>query len=227
MSGGFVKEAKIMLASAAMGMVVMLLVGAYTFVYSNTTQREIADNVLRFHVMAHSDDADEQRLKNLVRDRVLMEFETVLTGGASLAVAREIISENLEDITRVARAAVAEAGYEHEVTAELTHAFFPTTFYGDLVFPPGRYETVQIVIGDGVGRNWWCLMFPPLCYVEMTSTTQTRDILYETVPGSGFQLLTYREQPNTSVAVRFRVVEWWQNRRSTTPPNNATFTASN
>jgi len=227
MSTGFIKEAKILLASAVIGLVVMLAVGAYTFVYSHGAQRGIADNVLRFHVMAHNDSGDEQRLKDIVRDRVLMEFEPVLTGGASLAVTREIIRESLDDMVDIAQNAVIEAGYDHVVTADLTRAFFPTTMYGDLVFPPGHYETVQIVIGDGAGRNWWCLMFPPLCYVEMTGTTQTRDMLYETVPGSGFQLLTRQEQPGSSVTVRFRVVEWWQNRRSNTPPNQVTFTSSN
>ena len=215
------KEAKIIATSVLAGLTLAVLVGAYTFVYSDQAQREIAENVLRFHVLAHNNDPAEQALKDEVRDAILVMFEEYLTEAETLGLSltREMLYEALEEITAHASTAVTEAGVNHPVTAEITHAFFPTTTYGNLTFPPGRYETLQITIGDGVGRNWWCLMFPPLCYVEMTSTTQTHNLLEEAIPPAGIRLLTHQESDSTAVQVRFRVVEWWQNRRAPAAPD--------
>ncbi|MCL2204097.1 MAG: stage II sporulation protein R [Defluviitaleaceae bacterium] len=213
------KEAKIIGLAMAMGLGLAVLVGAYTFLYSEAAQREIADNVLRFHVLAHSNDPVEQELKDAVRAAVLAEFEPMLTGSASLAETRDFIAENKNGFAQSAQAVLSQAGAAHGVTAEISHRFFPTVVYGDIVFPPGKYETLTLIIGDGAGRNWWCLMFPPLCYVEMTSTAQTRTMLEEHVPPAGLALLTHQLEPNNpTVQVRFRVVEWWQNRRQSTPP---------
>lgn len=215
-------EAKLLGVSFAIGATLALVVGAFTFVYSDVAQREIADNVLRFHVIAHSNDAYEQALKEQVRTAVLDELENNLSAGISLDTARNYVFNRLHDIERTAQAAVHQAGFDHLVSAEITSRFFPTTIYGDITFPPGAYETLTLSIGDGVGRNWWCLMFPPLCYVEMTGTPQTRGLLEENIPAPGFALLTHRqEDAPTTVAVRFRIVEWWQNRRApaTLPPN--------
>jgi stage II sporulation protein R len=215
------KEAKVLVISLAVGLGVAVLAGAYTFVYSDTTQREIAENVLRFHVLAHSDDPAEQELKDVVRDAVLAALEPKVSGSASLASTRNYLSQQLDELVASGQSVVEEAGFEHGVAAEITQRFFPTVQYGNIIFPPGQYETLLITIGDGGGGNWWCLMFPPLCYVEMASNAQTRDLLEENVPPAGFALLTHREQENTSVNVRFRVVEWWQNRRQPPTPDPA------
>jgi stage II sporulation protein R len=84
-------------------------------------------------------------------------------------------------------------------------------------FPPGKYEAVQIVIGEGAGQNWWCLMFPPLCYVDMTAADESREYLAANVSEEGFRLLTHYEEPS-AFAVRFKIVEWWQNRNKPIEP---------
>ncbi|MCL2363868.1 MAG: stage II sporulation protein R [Defluviitaleaceae bacterium] len=209
------KEAKVLAVSAVAGVALALLAGAWTFAYSDTAQRTIADNVLRFHVNAHSDAAHDQAIKYEVRNVVLEILGGMHTDESTLYTTRVYLVTQLADIEVAAMQVLRNAGLEHDVTAEITHRFFPTTMYGDLMFPPGMYETLSISIGDGRGMNWWCLMFPPLCYVDMTGTEHTRDVLEEVVPGQGFALLTHREDDaGTAVAVRFRVVEWWQNRRA-------------
>jgi len=105
-------------------------------------------------------------------------------------------------------------GLDYPVETRLDRAFFPTQFYGELAFPPGIYEALQITIGHGSGQNWWCLMFPPLCFVDMTSTENGRQQLADTVSEGSYQLLTHQdENASTTTEVRFRIVEWWQNRR--------------
>lgn len=204
------RQVKILAASLALGLVFTLGIAAYTYVYSHGAQRAIADNVIRFHVRANSNSAADQALKDYVRDRVLAAFEA---NANNIEESRTGLEKNLAKIQRYAEDIVRDAGYNHPVSASISHLFFPTQFYGGMVFPPGEYEALQIIIGDGRGGNWWCLMFPPLCYVDMTATESGRIQLSQTVPTEGFRLLTHQETPERSLTVRFRVVEWWQNRR--------------
>ena len=210
------KEAKIIAAALSIGLALAVCVAAYTYVYSDTTQRNIADNVIRFHVLAHGNEPAEQALKEYVRLQIFSEFKDTPVGH-NIEEVRMLLSNQLPAMESLAQSLVHEAGFDHPVSAAISTAFFPTQAYGDMIFPPGKYEAVQIVIGDGAGNNWWCLMFPPLCYVEMTSTEAGRRQLSETVSADGFRLLTHREE-SRDIQVRFRIVEWWQNRRQPTAP---------
>jgi len=209
-------ETKILAASLVVGGTLALIVAAYTYVYANNVQRDIADNVIRFHVMAHSNDDIDQALKEHVRTEILAEFASTLFYGEvhDVDAVRAIVADNLPAIQEHAQKTVRQAGFDHDVHAEISTIFFPTRLYGNMVFPPGNYEAVQIIIGDGVGSNWWCLMFPPLCYVDLTSTAAGRRQLAETVSEEGFRLLMHQEETSPELVVRFRVVEWWQNRRN-------------
>jgi stage II sporulation protein R len=153
-----------------------------------------------------------------VRDSVLAEFEQDLVGSTNLLITRGFLAAQLKAIAAHVQEMVYEAGFDYPVAVEITKMFFPSVDYDGFVFPPGVYETLKITLGNGNGRNWWCLMFPPLCYVEMTGTAHTRNLLEQTVPAAGFQLLTYQDQANPTVAVRFRMVEWWQTRRQPATP---------
>ena len=211
------REGKILAASLVIGLLLALMVA--TYVYSRDAQRDIADNVIRFHVRANSDTNADLALKEHVRTQVLAEFESLLLSNTCINETRAVLTEKLDDIVTFAQGVVSTAGFDHQVTAKMSQMFFPTQFYGSIAFPPGEYEAVKIVIGEGTGSNWWCLMFPPLCYVDMTATDSGRRQLADTVSDESFRLLTHQEELNTSLMVRFRVVEWWQNRgRQTEPP---------
>ncbi|MCL2527812.1 MAG: stage II sporulation protein R [Defluviitaleaceae bacterium] len=208
------KELKIVTLSIALGLVLAFSVAAYTYVYSATTQQNIADNVIRFHVLANSDSYADQAIKDIVRDEVLTAFEGLLQSTDSVKESRQMIKNELPVIQAYAETVVRELGFDYPVEARLDKAFFPTQTYGDLSFPPGIYEALQITIGSGVGQNWWCLMFPPLCFVDMTSTPAGRQQMEDTVSDEAFRLLTFQdEDASVATEVRFRVVEWWQNRR--------------
>ena len=206
------QECKLLGMALCVGVLFALGVAAYTYVYSETVQRDIAENVIRFHVLAHSDDDIDQELKETVRLDVLAEFAAGLSTGTSIEVTRQQLAAYLPAIRDYAEEAVRRAGFSHPVSAQMSTVFFPTRRYGGMAFPPGNYEAVQIIIGDGAGANWWCLMFPPLCYVDMTATYAGRQLLADTLTEEGFRLLTYAESNSTDIAVRFRIVEWWQNR---------------
>lgn len=214
----FIKEVKIIAISLTLGLILAVSVAAYTYVYSEAAHRDIAENVIRFHVLAHSDSYADQMIKDIVRSEVLSEFEELLTSTKNINESRQLLKAELPVIQAHAETVVRQLGFDYPVKARIDMAFFPTMTYGDLAFPPGIYETLQITIGDGVGKNWWCLMFPPLCFVDMTSTETGRQHLANTVSEDSYRLITHQDQnAQMTMEVRFRIVEWWQNRRHSEP----------
>ncbi|NLJ77845.1 MAG: stage II sporulation protein R [Tissierellia bacterium] len=125
------------------------------------------DNIIRFHVRANSDREEDQILKLKIRDRVLDETSTRFMKGKSIEDARRIMKSNLDDMESIAQEVIAQEGMDLPVQVSLGPRNFPTRRYGDITLPSGEYETLQIDIGEGKGKNWWCIMFPPLCFVEM------------------------------------------------------------
>jgi len=208
------KEIKILAVSLTIVLTLAISIAAYTYVYSATNQANIADNVIRFHVVANSDSSTDQEIKDIVRDAILTEFEELLHKTDNIEKSRQLLKAEMVSIQTHAEKAVQKLGFNYPVMVQLETTFFPTQVYGDLSFPPGMYEALRIVIGEGVGQNWWCLMFPPLCFVDMTSTSTGRQQLFDNVSEEAYRLLTHQDEDAVAgTQVRFRIVEWWQNRR--------------
>ncbi|MCD8150851.1 MAG: stage II sporulation protein R [Clostridiales bacterium] len=126
--------------------------------------QSIAGKVLRFHVLANSDSSEDQELKLQVRDAVGDFLSEQMAGASSLEESEAIVEENLAVIEEVAASEVEAAGYAYPVTASLETCVFPEKTYGAFTFPSGAYEALRVVIGEGGGRNWWCVMYPNLCF---------------------------------------------------------------
>lgn len=141
------------------GMCIALLSGMYL----DREQKALADSVIRLHVLANSDEQADQQLKLLVRDRVLAEAEGLYQSGDDVQAAYERLEEALPRLAQAGQQVVEEQGYDYPVTAELTRSWFPTKHYTNVSLPAGNYTAVRIVIGEGSGQNWWCVVFPPLC----------------------------------------------------------------
>lgn len=127
-------------------------------------QQQVADKVIRFHVLAHSDSAKDQELKLAVRDQVGTYVGQQLEGVTNVEESRTIIEEHLEEIEDCAAEVIAEQGYSYTVSARLENCHFPFKSYGNAVFPPGEYQALRVVIGEGKGKNWWCVLYPNLCF---------------------------------------------------------------
>ena len=133
-------------------------------------QTELADSVIRFHVIANSDSDEDQALKLAVRDRVLARAEEIYPENATLPQVQ---------------AALEEQGYDYPVTAQLTDCWFPTKEYEGFALPAGNYTALRVTIGEGKGQNWWCVAFPPLCLGAASETIdQALEAGYFT-PGQG------------------------------------------
>lgn len=127
--------------------------------------------LIRFHVIAHSDSKEDQALKWAVRDRILSELSPRLARSHSLAESRSLLAELRPEMERLAEAVVREQGYEYSVHTEFGRFLFPTKSYGSFVLPAGEYEALRVVIGQGQGANWWCVLFPPICFVDIEHST--------------------------------------------------------
>lgn len=127
-------------------------------------QQSIAEKVLRFHVIANSDSAKDQALKLKVRDAVGKEMAEVFADVGSREACEAIAAEKLDEIECIARRVIAAEGYDYEACAFVKEVDFPAKTYGDYIFPAGEYEALEVVIGEGAGQNWWCVMYPNMCF---------------------------------------------------------------
>jgi stage II sporulation protein R len=129
----------------------------------------IPDQAIRLRILANSDRPEDQWLKRKVRDEVIREMNTWVTQPHTIEEARKLVKEHLPRFEEIARKTVREQGYDYAVRVDYGMVPFPTKLYGDQVYPAGDYEALRIQIGSGEGENWWCVLFPPLCFVDMSN----------------------------------------------------------
>ena len=266
---GITRELKIWLLSIGAGLVFAMIISgiigivSFTKTYAINVQNEIADNVIRFHVIANSNSEQDQVLKNVVRDGVLARFGAELDPLSDIEDSRAFLLKNLENIQEYAAYLVERESYNYPVYGVLDNTFFPTRTYGNMSFPAGEYEALRLIIGEGAGNNWWCVMFPPLCYVDGTTRARIADdsiledsiledhiskdliskdliskhnliqspttammatvatapvpvpedytVLWHLLSDDTYAVMNH-SQRDTGVTIRFKIVEWWQER---------------
>ncbi|MCL2565225.1 MAG: stage II sporulation protein R [Defluviitaleaceae bacterium] len=208
------RERKVLFASLLCGLVFTIGAGLYTRHYSYQTVDAIASQIVRFHVLPNSNSDMDQALKTTVKEEVLDKYSEMLSSASSIEEARGLLTANLGNIEEFAQNIVFREGFNHPVNVNLSESSFPTKEYGDITLPAGRYEALRIEIGSSTGANWWCVMFPPLCFVDITRSEvapATRESLRSLLSESEFALLDNNVRENDPlVKVRFRIVEWWQ-----------------
>ena len=142
---------------------------------------DIQDNLIRFHVIANSDTDEDQNLKLKVRDKVVEALSEKLRNVNSLEEAENILDENIDYVNKIAKEVIEENNYTYEVNTMLSYENFPDKVYGDYIFPQGNYEAFRVIIGEGKGQNWWCVMFPSLCFVDESKNSVDSSDLKEEI----------------------------------------------
>ncbi len=180
--------------------------------YLCTVKADIAQSVVRLHVIAESDSDEDQQLKIKVRDAVIACLKDKLDGAESTDETKAIIAEALQSIADAASAEVAANGYDYPVTAQLGRFDFPTKQYDTVQLPGGEYDALRIIIGSGGGRNWWCVLFPQLCLTGSGGTMpekgerQLKNVLTE----DEYSIVTASQESSTPVKIKFRLLEWFR-----------------
>lgn len=135
---------------------------------SQQIQKEIASQIIRLHVIANSDSDSDQALKLRVRDAIITKLQQELEGASTVEEARSIILTQMPQIEQTAQRVITQQGYAYTANLSLENRYFPVKIYGDLSFPAGEYEALCLEIGEAAGHNWWCVLFPSLCFVDET-----------------------------------------------------------
>lgn len=194
-----------------MGIVVILFY-IWTVVLGNDPlQPSIASKILRFHVLANSDDVCDQQVKEEVRDAVGTYLQPLLAESKNLEETKQIIMAHMDMVIAVAKRALLLHGYDYDVSAKISDVNFPEKSYGAYTFPKGEYEALQIVIGEGKGQNWWCVLYPNMCFkgsvfevIEEEASESLKEVLspweYADVFDSG------------KVEFRFKILEYFKER---------------
>ena len=164
--------------------------------WAQTRQQTISSALVRLHVIADSDAAEEQEIKLEVRDAVLAYLTPALEEAESQQQARQIIRDNLEGIAQAA----GSAARGRQVSVTLSRESYPTRDYEGFTLPAGRYESLRVILGQGQGKNWWCVVFPPLC-LSAAESEKVQDVL----KGEDLSIVTEEE----GYVLRFRLVELW------------------
>ena len=138
-------------------------------------EAKIYEDTVRLHILAASDSYDDQALKLSLKDKILERYGTVLKEAGSRCEAERITKDLLSDIKKSAEEWIKDSGYDYTVSVTLTDEWYDTREYESFTLPKGYYTSLQIIIGKGEGKNWWCVMFPPLCLDAATSTTYSEE----------------------------------------------------
>lgn len=176
--------------------------------YSKGVTDELSSHMIRFHLIANSDTVDDQQMKEYIKDLVLVYMGPLLKDSQSIEQTREIIIRESSNIEQIALDVIKQWGKEYTVEIRLERADFPTKNYGDITLPAGEYEACRIIIGEGKGKNWWCVMFPPLCYVDITSgviSSEQKEKLKDSLTKEEYELITKSmSSSNKDIPIKFK-----------------------
>ncbi len=185
----------------------LILLFTLALSYVKTTGNHISNAVLRLHIIPNSSSLSDQYLKFQVRDRVLGDTSALFENATSPENARLVAIKNRETIKNSAEAELRRLGCDYPVSVTVTRADFPTKKYGSVTLPAGTYDAVQIKIGSAEGKNWWCVMYPPLCFTDGVVSDKSLKKLKTSLSPEEYQLITKNTQSKPSVQVRFKIVE--------------------
>ncbi|MFR5267029.1 stage II sporulation protein R [Clostridium sp.] len=169
----------------------------------------IDEKLIRFHVLANSNSEEDQTLKLKVRDKILEYVTPKLEKSKSIDESRTILKKEESNIIKIASEVIKNEGYNYDVKVTLGRTNFPEKTYGNITLPQGEYEAFRVLIGEAKGENWWCVMFPPLCFVDMTKG----QISYEKSEEEIRKVLSEEEanavidKENSKIELRFKLLE--------------------
>lgn len=181
------------------------------FSYSNAVSTNISDSVFRLHVIANSDSAEDQNLKYDVRNALISYMNSISTNISSKEEAIKLVIENKNKFYNIAKQVISDKGFNYDVSIEIGNFSFPTKTYGDISLPAGFYDALRVEIGEASGQNWWCVMFPSLCFVDVTNgivPEESKQDLETTLNQENYNLIS---SDSLEFKVKFKLVELFEN----------------
>ena len=180
------------------------------FSYAENVSYDISESVFRLHVIANSDSKEDQDLKYKVRDNLISYMNNICKNCNNKEEAIKIATKHKEDFKEIALKTIKDNGYSYDVNISIGNFQFPTKDYGDISLPSGYYDALRVEIGEAKGQNWWCVMFPPLCFVDITSGVvpeESKEQLEDDLSEEEFALVSEDSKPQ--IKFKFKILEFF------------------
>ena len=196
-------------------LLLIILLALYIFVsfyfYAIKSLNNIEDKVFRLHIIANSDSAEDQNLKYQVRDNIISYMNNICKDASSKENAIKLAQKHIGDLKKIADYTIIDNGFSYTSTVEIGNYEFPTKKYGDISLPSGYYDALEIKLGKNSGQNWWCVLYPSLCFVDVSSGTlpeASKEELKNILPDEEYALIT-GDTPTYNF--KFKLVEFFSN----------------
>lgn len=195
--------------------IILSLLFCFIFVsissYAHTVSENLSDNFFRLHILANSDSEIDQNLKLKVRDAIIKYMNSQNFSDSSKSEVITAVEEDLENYKLIAETVISDAGFDYPVSVEIGNFHFPTKIYGNISLPAGYYDALRIKIGNAEGQNWWCSLFPPLCFVDISSGVideTSQNTLKENLSDEEFAIITSSSE---KIKLKFKILEIFSN----------------
>lgn len=196
---------------------IFLYIVLLSFNYSQAISYNLSDSVFRLHIIANSDSSADQELKLKVRDNIIEYMNTLTSSSSDKKDVISMVNNHLDSFKEIALNTIKENGYNYDVNIEIGNFHFPTKSYGDISFPAGNYDSLKIEIGDAIGQNWWCVLFPPLCFVNSSTGVvpdDSKNTLKENINSESYEIISEGNNSNdntSDIKIKFKIIEFFNN----------------
>ena len=192
----------------------ILLLSLYIFICAQSYVIAVSSNlssaVFRLHVIANSDSDKDQNLKLKVRDSLLNYMNNLCSNCSTKEEAISLAQEHQDDFQKIAEQTILENGYNYSVKININNFYFPTKNYGDISLPAGYYDALRVEIGEAKGQNWWCVMFPSLCFIDVSSGVvdeNAKDNLEQNLDEESYHIIS--DNDSTKIKFKFKIIEFF------------------
>lgn len=197
-------------------LILIILLSIYIFIsavsYVTAISSDLENSIFRLHVIANSDSTEDQNLKYIVRDNLIAYMNELSANSKTKEEAIQIAKEHTDEFYNIAKKTIIDNGYNYDVTVEIGNFDFPTKHYGDISIPAGYYDALRVKIGEAQGQNWWCVMFPPLCFVNVTSgivPEESKELLESELNEEEYDIISNKN--SSEIKFKFKLIELLQN----------------
>lgn len=196
---------------------VFIYIALLSFNYSKAVSSNLSDSVFRLHIIANSDSSADQELKLKVRDNIINYMNTLTSSSSDKKDVISMVNNHLDSFKEIALNTIKGNGYNYDVNIEIGNFHFPTKSYGDISFPAGNYDALNIKIGNAIGQNWWCVLFPPLCFVNSSTgivPEDSKNMLKENINSESYEIITEGNNSNdntSNIKIKFKIIEFLNN----------------
>ncbi len=196
---------------------VFIYIALLSFNYSKAISSNLSDSVFRLHIIANSDSSADQELKLKVRDKIIEYMNSLTSSSSDKKDVISMVNNHLDSFKEIALNTIKENGYNYDVNIEIGNFHFPTKSYGDISFPAGNYDALKIEIGDAIGQNWWCVLFPPLCFVNSSTGVvpdDSKNTLKENINSESYEIISEGNNSNdntSDIKIKFKIIEFFNN----------------